>query len=89
MFELQLGHWDFFFFVHTVLLSIFTLLFLPSSSVSLSYFNRTVSKCKCLGEHSCMGSKFSIAIQNGTCCLFYAITVRNSRSRVMLNLTLN
>ena len=41
-------------------------LFLPSSSVSLSYFHLVVPMRKCSGEHSCMSSLFSIAILNGT-----------------------
>ena len=40
-------------------------LFLPSSSVSLSYFILAVSFHECLGKHSCMSS-FPIAILNGT-----------------------
>ena len=41
-------------------------LFLPSSSVSLSYFIVAVPMHKCLGKHSCMSSPFPIAILNDT-----------------------
>ena len=58
-----------FFFVSTVLLSTIILLFLLSSSVSLSYINMDVPMRKCLGKHSCMSSPFFIAILNGTCYL--------------------
>ena len=57
------------FFVSAVLLSTFILLFLLSSSFSLSYFNLAVPMRKCLGKHSCMSSPFCIAILNGTCSL--------------------
>ena len=57
------------FFVSAVLLSTIILLFLLSSSVSLSYFNLAVPMRKCLGKYSCMRSPFSIAILNGTCSL--------------------
>ena len=57
------------FFVSVVLLSTFIVLFLLSSSVSLSCFNLAVTMRKCLGKHSCMSSPFSIAILNGTCSL--------------------
>ena len=40
--EFSLGHWDFFFV--SLLISILTPLFLPSLSVSLSYFIFTVPK---------------------------------------------
>ena len=55
------------FCVSAVLLSTIILLFLSSSSVSLSFFNLAVLMRKCLGKHSCMSSPFSIAILNGTC----------------------
>ena len=57
------------FFVSAVLLSTFILLFLLSSSISLSYFNLAGPMRKCLGKHSCMSSPFPIAILNGTCSL--------------------
>ena len=57
---------DFFFSVSAVLLSTFILLFLFSSSVSLSYFNLAVPRRKCLGKHSCMSSPFSIVTLNAT-----------------------
>ena len=57
------------FFVSAVLPSTFILLFLLSSSVSLSYFNLAVPMRKCLGRHSCMSSPFSMVILNLTCSL--------------------
>ena len=62
---------DFFFFdfVSAVLFSAFVILLLPSSSVSLSYFNLVVPMCGCLGKRACMSSPFSIAILNRTCSL--------------------
>ena len=48
-------------------LSILTPLFLPSSSVSLSYFILAVLMHNCLGKHLCMSSPFPIAMLNGTC----------------------
>ena len=56
-------------FVSAVLLSTFILLFLPSSSVSLSNFHLAVSIRGCLGKHSCMSSPFPITILNRTCSL--------------------
>ena len=56
-------------FVSTELLSTFILLFLPSSSVSLSNFYLDVPMRGCLGKHSCISSPFPIAILNGTCSL--------------------
>ena len=56
-------------FVSPVLLSTFILLFLPSSSVSLSNFYLAVPMRWCLGKHSCMSSPFPIAMLNGTCSL--------------------
>ena len=53
-------------FVPALLLSTLTPLFLPSSSVSLSYFVLAVSMRECLGKHSCMSSPCPIAILNGT-----------------------
>ena len=52
MTELQLGRRDFWFFVPAVLPSIFPLLFLPSSCVSLYYFILAVPTGKCSVEHS-------------------------------------
>ena len=51
---------DLFFFMSAVLISSFILLFLPSSSVSLSNLNHAVPMRKCSGEHSCMSSRFPI-----------------------------
>ena len=48
------------FFVSAVLFSTF-ILFLPSSSVLLSYFYLAAPMHKCLGKHSCMSSPFSIS----------------------------
>ena len=53
-------------FVPALLLSILTPLFLPSSSVSLSYFAHAMPMPECLGKHSCMSSPCPIAILNGT-----------------------
>ena len=53
-------------FVPALLLSIITPLFLPSSSVSLSYFVLAVPMRECLGGHSCMSSPCPIAILYGT-----------------------
>ena len=53
-------------FVPALLLSILTPLFLPSSSVSLSYFALAISMRECLGKHSYMSSPCPIAIPNGT-----------------------
>ena len=50
-----------------LLLSILTPLFLPSSSVSLSYFVLAVPMRECLGKHLCMSSQFPIAILIGAC----------------------
>ena len=63
----MIGRQDFFFFVPALLLSILTPLFLPSSSVSSSYFFLAVHMSECLGKHSRMSSPFPIAILNGTC----------------------
>ena len=61
-----------------LLLSILTPLFLPSSSVSLSYFVLAVPMSECLWKHLCMSSPCPIAILNGT-FLF-------SRSEIVCNL---
>ena len=66
----MIGPRNFFFFVPTLLLSILTSLFLPSSSVSLFYFILAVPMRECLGKRSCMSSSFPIAILNGT--LFFS-----------------
>ena len=55
-----------FFFIPTLLLSIPQPLFLPSLSVSLSYFI-LVPMLEFLGKHSFMSSPFPKAIPNGTC----------------------
>ena len=53
-------------FVPALILSILTPLFLPSPSVSLSYFVLAVPMLECLGKHSRMSSLCPIAILNGT-----------------------
>ena len=61
-----IGRQEFFFFVPALLLSIPTPVFLPSSSVSLSYFVLAVPLRECLRKHLCMSSQFPVAILNGT-----------------------
>ena len=53
-------------FVLALILSTLTPLFLPSSSVPLSYFIVLVRMRKCLEKHACISSSFPIAILNGT-----------------------
>ena len=60
------------YFMSTLLLSIFFLLCLPSSSVSFSYFVLAVSKCKCCGQYSCMSSSFPIV--HAAWYLFFRVT---------------
>ena len=67
-------------FVSALLLSILTSLFLPSSSVALSYFVLAVPMRECLGKHSCISSPCPITILNGT-FLF-------SRGEIVCNLEL-
>ena len=64
------------FLVSSVLLSAFFLLFLSSSSVSLSYFNLAVPMRKYSREYSCTSSLFSIAILNGICSVRSSIRVK-------------
>ena len=52
------------FFMHALLLSILTPLFLPFSFVSLSHYILAVPIRECLGKHSYMNSTFPIAIMN-------------------------
>ena len=52
----------FLYFVPALLLSIFTIFALRTSSVSLSYFILAVPVPTCWGEHSCMSSTFFIAM---------------------------
>ena len=54
------------FFVPALRISILMPLFVPSSSVSLSFFALAVPMRECLGKHSCMSSPCLIAILNGT-----------------------
>ena len=61
----MIGRRDFF-FVPGLLLSILTPLFLPSSSVTLSYLILAVPMRECLGKHSFMSSPFPMALLNGT-----------------------
>ena len=69
------------FFVNTLLLSTLPPLFLPSLSVSLSYFSLAVSMRECLRKHWCMDSPFPIAILNGT-FLFHSVkAINNSKWR--------
>ena len=53
----------YFLFMRALLLSILTPLFLPSSSVSLSFI-LAVPMLKCLGKRLCMSSPIPIAILN-------------------------
>ena len=55
-----LGRRDFFFFRPRFTSSMLTPLFIPSSSVSLSYFILAVPMHEGLGKHSCMSSPFPI-----------------------------
>ena len=71
------------FFLLTLLLSIFIIFFLPTSSVSLSYFIHSVPMCKCSGKHSCMSSTFYISILNGTICFRSAKTAVCSDNGVL------
>ena len=68
------------FFMPTLLFSILTPLFLPPSSVSLSYFILAAPMRKCLGKHSCMSSPFPIAILNGT-FFFRSVKAMNNWKR--------
>ena len=56
-------------FLPAVLLFIFPILFLPPSSVSMSYFILAAPKLKCLGKPVYMSFTFPIATLNGTCML--------------------
>ena len=56
-------------------------LFLPSSSVSLSYFILAVPMCECLGKHSRMSSIFPTAIRNGTFFAIEQLQVHNVYSK--------
>ena len=87
------------FFVSALLLSILTPFFLPSSSVSLSYFVLAVPMSECLGKQSCMRSPFPIAILNGTCffptvqlqvhTVYSKRKIRNLRTSIPMPLKLN
>ena len=65
-----------------LLFSILTLtpLFLPPSSVSLSYFILAIPMRKCLGKHSCTSSLFPIAILNAT-LFFRSVMAMNNWKR--------
>ena len=71
----MIGRRDLFFFAPALLLSIFTPLFLPFSSVSLSYSILSVPIRECLGKHSCMSPPFPIAVLNA---IPYFFARRNS-----------
>ena len=62
----MIGRGTSFFSVPALLISIHAPLFLPSSSIYLSYFILAVPMRKCLGKRSGMSSQFSIPILNGT-----------------------
>ena len=62
----MIGRRAFFFFVPALLFSILKPLFLPLSSVSLSYFILAVPMRKCLGKHLCISSSIPIVILNDT-----------------------
>ena len=53
------------FFVSALLLSLLKPLFLPSSSVALSYFILDVPMRECLRKRSCMSPPFPIGVLNG------------------------
>ena len=76
----MIGRRDIFFFVPALLFSILAPLFLPPSSVSLSYFILAVPMRKRLGKHSCMSSLFPIAILNGT-FFFRSVKAMNNWKR--------
>ena len=59
-------HLELLFFLPAVLLPIFSVLVLRSSSVSLCYFILAVPMRKCSGKHSCMSFYFPAAIPNRT-----------------------
>ena len=73
----MIGRRDILFFVPALLFSILTPLFLPPSSVSLSYLILAVPMRKCLGKHSRMSSPFPIAILNGT-FIFRSVKAMNN-----------
>ena len=64
---IMMGCRDFFSFVPVLLLSLLRPLFLPSSSVYLSYFIIAFSIREYFGKHSFMSLIFSVAILNDTC----------------------
>ena len=74
-------------FVPSLLLSILTRLFLPSSSVSSCYLIIAVPMRECLGKHSWMSSPFPIAILNGYTFLIAKRQDRNCRSVACQKLT--
>ena len=82
-------------FVYALLLSILTPLFLPSSSVSLSYFVLAVPMSECLGKQSWISSPCPIAILNGTYLFSRGKIVCNLRrsfvyqNQIKLNYTYN
>ena len=62
------GHLFYSYLFYFYLILVFSPCFLP---VSLSYFNLSVPKRKCLGEHPCLSSIFCLTILNGT--LFFSL----------------
>ena len=69
-----------------VLLSILNPLFVPSSSISLSYFILAVPMRESFGKHWCMSSPFPIAILNGT-VFFSRVTTWSTWSKSSLSKT--
>ena len=61
-----IGRHDFF-SMSTILHSLLTPLYVPASTVSVSYFILAVPMRKWLRKHACTSSPFPIAILNGTC----------------------
>ena len=78
-----MGRRDIFFSCPLCFFPILTPLFLPPSSVSLSYLILAVSMRKCLGKHACMSSPFPIAILNGT-FFFRSVKAMNNFKQILL-----
>ena len=74
------------FFVPAFLFSILTPLFLPSSSVYLSYFVPAVPMHECLGNHLCMSSPCPVEKLIGTFFFSRGEMVCFGRSLVYQNL---
>ena len=71
-------------FMPTLLLSILTSIFLPSHSISLSYFIHAVPMCECLRKYSCMSSTFPLAILNCT-CFFLTVEIHSHKENLVLD----